>query len=425
MARAKKPSAKKSKPSVPARDAVSPQPPAARDPKCDVKLAGDWAERWLGELDERELKTYLSLAHHTNLRSYHEPGELASLLGDAKSAEQIIGRLEKRGLLEVIRENGKLHYHFPHKDTEGFHRAGRVRPSIAEALAFQRRLTEELVELTEQDETPALREKIFRKYPDLRGEYELWRTTADPDAPAWRLWMEVSRYLIREFEARFGSLKEDHGVVFKKSAEVVLQHHLDVVDGVTREIASKIDRLFPKVTSKWAIAPSEEAFVKNALVKRLASRFGVGTEQIFANVLEALTAKGLTIVATDDSKHFESLLLPTTTGLTKSEERVLFLRPDERSAGKDGPRTRERVQRARNRYANHLIRCALETLLDFFRQDKVKDLDAALQLITDKVNEQLSLLDGPAAQEPEVTLEHVIDRFDRMRRAGPAAHVAR
>src|SRR5262249_22730351 len=156
------------------------------------------------------------------------------------------------------------------------------------ALAFQRRMTEELVELTEQDETPAFREKVFRKYPDLRGEYELWRTEADPDAPAWRLWMEVSRYLIREFEHRVGSLKEDHGEVFKKSAEAVIQHHLDVVDGVTREIVSKIDRLFPEVEKRWAIAPSEESFVRNVLVKRLASRFGVGPEQIFVNVLESL-----------------------------------------------------------------------------------------------------------------------------------------
>jgi hypothetical protein len=422
MPRGKKDKKKKS-PSMTPRQAALPAP-GPRDPKTDVKIAGDWFDRWLKELDERELKTYLSIAHHTNLRSYHEPGELASLEGDAKRAQETIARLEKRGLLEVIRENGKLHYHFPHRDTDGFHRAVSVRPSIAEALAFQRRMTEELVLLTEQDETPALREKIFRKYPDLRGEYELWRTEADPDAPAWRLWMEVSRYLIREFEQRFGSLKEDHGEVFKKSAEAVIQHHLDVVDGVTREIASKIDRLFPEVTKRWAIAPSEESFVKNVLVKRLASRFGVGPEQIFVNVLEALTAQGLTIVAVDDSKCFESLLLPTTTGLTKSEERVLFLRPDERQAGKDGPRTRERVHRARNRYANHLIRCALETLLDFFRDDKVKDLDAALQIITDKVNEQLSLLEGPASQHPEVTLEHVIDRFDRMRRAGPA-HVGR
>ncbi len=127
---------------------------------------------------------------------------------------------------------------------------------------------------------------------------------------------------------------------------------------------------------------------------------------------------------TDDAGFFGSLILPSTTGLTKSEARVLFLRPEEREAGEDSPRTRERVRRARNKYANHLIRSGVETLLDFFKEDKVRDLDLSLQTITDKVNDALSLLPtGELGASPQdenetvVMLEHVIDRFDALRKA--------
>jgi hypothetical protein len=391
----------------------------------DVKIAGDWLERWLPELDENELKTYLEIAHFYNIRTYHDADELETIFGKGKTSkiEQVLAKLEKRGLLEVIREEKKLHYHFPHRDTEGFHRGPGARPSISEALAFQQRMTDELCELTSQDETESLRAVYFKKYPAVKEEFDLFKKAADPDAPAWRLWMEVSRYLIHEFEVRFGSLKEDHGEVFKSSAAQVLRHHLDVVDGVTKEVVRQVGKIFDKVNDRWAVAPTEKEFTNNAIVKRLSSRFNVGATEIFANTLEALAHWGLTVVETDDAGFFASLVLPSTTGLTKSEARVLFLRPEEREAGEDSPRTRERVRRARNKYANHLIRCGVETLLDFFKEDRVRDLDLALQTITDKVNDALSLL--PTASEEEggdpgetvVMLEHVIDRFDALRKA--------
>ena len=292
-------------------------------------------------------------------------------------------------------------------------------------------MTEELCDLTSQDETPALRKKLFAKYPALQEEFDLYENAADPDAPAWRLWMEVSRFLIREFERRFGSLKEDHGQIFKGSAAQVLRHHLDVVDGVTREVVAQVKKIFPEAHGGWVAAPTEKDFVALPIVKRLAQRYNVGPTEIFANTLEALGQQGLTVVETDPTGRFLSLVLPSTTGLTKSEDRVLFLRPEERSTGEDSPRTRERVRRARNKYANHLMQCGVSTLVDFFRADRVGDLDAAIQTITDKVNESLSLLpDGPpsamgtgdlphpgSSEVASVKLEHVIDRFDALRKS--------
>lgn len=429
---------KASKAAKPAKSAAVKAPPKptkipalrARDARMDVKIAGDWLQRWLPELDEIELKSYLEIAHFYNVSTYHSANELTTIFGKGKKAkiDEVIGRLEKRGLLEVIRHEGKLHYHFPHRDTDGFHRADRARPSIAEALAFQQRMTDELCELTSKDETDELREEFFKKYPAIKEEFELFEKAADPDAPAWRLWMEVSRYLIHEFESRFGSLKEDHGEVFKASAAQVLRHHLDVVDGVTKEVVRQVGKIFKTANDRWAVAPTEHEFTHHPIVKRLSTRFNVGATEIFANALEALAHWGLTVVEVDEEGYFLTAILPSTTGLTKSEARVLFLRPEERDSGEDSPRTRERVRRARNKYANHLIRCGIETLLEFFKEDKVRDLDLGLQTITDRVNEAISLL--PTADDSDqsnetatvvVTLEHVIDRFDALRKANATA----
>src|SRR5207302_3466501 len=88
-----------------------------RDPRTDVKIAGDWLDRWLPELDEVELRAYLQIAHFYNTKTYHDASELDSILaGTKRSAEQMIARLEKLELLEVIRHEGKLHYHFPFRD---------------------------------------------------------------------------------------------------------------------------------------------------------------------------------------------------------------------------------------------------------------------------------------------------------------------
>lgn len=394
---------------------------APRDGRTDVKLGGDWLDRWLMELEQTELRTYLQLAHYYNTRTYHDTEALARIL-PGKDGLRAMERLEKRGLLEVIRKEGRSHFHFPHRDPEGFHRADRARPSLADALAFQERMTEELMALTGQDETPELREKVFRQYPQLREEYELYESAADEAAPRWRLWMEVSRLLIREFEQRYGSLREDHGELFKEVSAKVLRHHLDVIDGVVREVLERIDTLFPEVQGPWAIAPEEEDFIALPFIRRLAQRYSIGPEQILLNAIEALGQQGKVVLSLDDQGHLSSMILPSDTGLTKSEERVLFLKPEERKQT-DSPRNQERVRRARNKYANYLIDRAVSVLADFVAVGRVRGIDLWLERIVDLVNEQLGDLpmsDGRAI----VQLEHVIDRFDAVRqgmRHRPAA----
>src|SRR5690606_10269379 len=52
---------------------------AARDGRTDVKLGGDWLDRWLMELDQVELRTYLQLAHYYNTRTYHDTEALSRI----------------------------------------------------------------------------------------------------------------------------------------------------------------------------------------------------------------------------------------------------------------------------------------------------------------------------------------------------------
>jgi hypothetical protein len=326
---------------------------APHDPRTDVKLAGDWLDRWMPELDEIELRAYLQLAHFYNTRTYHDREALSRIIG-GRTPGKVVSRLEKRGLVEVITKGTLHHYHFPHRDSDGFHRGAAARPSLTAALSFQERMSEQLLELSGADETPELREEFFAAYPELEEEYELYRATADPSAPRWRLWMEVANLLIRTFEENYGSLRSDHGALFKEVSSKVLSHHLELIDGVVDEVLDRIEDLFPEVHDEWVIAPPEHEFVELPFVKRQAKRYHIGPEQIFLNVIERIGANGRVVVSLDSDGFLGDLILPSTTGLTKSEERVLFLKPEERRQA-DTPRNRERVRRARNKYANYLI----------------------------------------------------------------------
>ncbi|MCA8920715.1 MAG: hypothetical protein KDD82_02835 [Planctomycetes bacterium] len=377
-----------------------------------VQLASDWLDRWMIQLDQSELRAYLQLAHWYNTRTYHDEESLSRIL-PGKNVRDSIKRLERRGLIEVIRRGTQYHYHFPHRDRDGFHRAERARPSLSEALAFQETMSEELTGLTEKDETDKLRARVFKRYPQLREEFSLYETKADPGAPRWRLWMELSSFLIREFEERFGSLRDDHGELFKEVSAKVLQHHLDVVDGVVREILQHIGELFVEVQLAWVIAPSEQEFVALPFVRNLAQRYKVGPEQIFLNTLEELGARGRIVVVVDPDGYLSDMILSSDTGLTKSEERVLFLRPEER-AQQDSERNRERVRRARNKYANYHMARAVGVLADFVAARRVRDIDAWLERIVDLVNDALSLLPMNEGARP-VLLEHVMDQFDAVR----------
>jgi hypothetical protein len=392
----------------------------------DVKLAGDWLDIWLTRLDELEMKTYLELAHFYNTRTYHDANELRMIFGD-KSTEVIrdtLQSLESFGLIEIIHKEGKFHYHFLHMDAEGFHRAGRVKPSIKEALTFHDQIMEELIEVTSQDETPELRKKYFEKYPALQDEYEFWKKNRDEDTPAWRLWMELSIFLMSQFEERYGILKEEHAEIFKESSVEVLRLHLDIIDRITRDILERKAEIFPAVSDHWVVGIDEGKFIGLPMVQRLAHKYRIGPEQIYLNTLEALQQAGLTLVDLDEDGNLINLFLPTSTGLDPEEERLLYIRCDEFSPDeqRELDETLKKIKKVRQKYVRYLATCGIRAMMNFIKHGKVEDIDFLLELITDRVNDAIDLLreerEGEETAFEPISLQYTIDRYNKLHATG-------
>lgn len=394
-----------------------------REPS-NVLLGADWVARWLTELDPHELRAYILLARESRMRTYHDPAELRAAFGDRPDAEieRRLEALEEKGLIEVVKRRGKLHYHLLCVGADGIHRAGAVRPSIKEALESHKSMMEELLHAASLDETEELRERTFRKYPALRDEFELGRENRDPDMPPWRMWIELSLYLMSRFEERYGSLKAEHGEVFKEVSAQLLRLKLEIVDRLTKDILDRRADLFPARGAGWIAGIPESAFVALPVVRELSRKYRVGAEQIYLNTMEALQAEGLCIVELDSRGRACDLLLPSTTGLAEDDERLVFLHVEEMTRGEieEFDATLRKIREAKGRYGQHLVRAGVLALIDLARKDRIGDLDAIFQLVADRANEALDLVreDGedPRVAAPLVTIEDVIGRYDELRK---------
>ena len=404
------------------------KPPRARDPAprgpSDVLLGADWVERWLPELDAQELRAYIHIAREATTRTYHDPAELRAVFGDCPDAEiaRRLEALERKGLIEVVRRREKLHFHHLCKGADGVHRSDPARPSIKQALESHRAMIEELLSVASLDETDELRERFFEKYPALRDEYEFARENRDPDMPPWRLWMELSLYLMSRFEERFGDLKAEHGDVFKEASAQLLRVKLEMVDRLTHDVLDRREDIFPARGAGWIAGLPESAFVALPLVRELSRKYRVGAEQIYLNAIEALQAEGVCIVELDSRGRATDLLLPSTTGLAEEEERLVFLHVEEmtRAEIEKLEDTLKKIRAAKGRYGRYLLRCGVDAVLDLARKDRVADLDQLFQVIGDRVNEALDLVreegEDPRVAAPEITIEDVIALYDETQR---------
>ncbi|MDF1663544.1 MAG: hypothetical protein P1V97_17365 [Planctomycetota bacterium] len=391
-------------------DAPIPRPPAS------VTLADDWVNTWTNKLTGDAIKLYLQLSNYYEQRKEFDQAALEEAHGAEANAlfEQEIPNLKEAGLVEIIEHDGRSFMHLPHRLPKGLHKAEAVLPSIKEGLEFQRHMNEEILRISSLDDNEEVRNEYFGRYPELREEFTVYEETKDDDSPHWRLWLELSRLLIREFEERFGALRASHNELFKESASQILSHKLDIIDAVTGEVVDNKEKIFTEVGKNWVVTTTDEAFMKNATVLALAERYDIGPAQIFVNTLEKLTQVGFAIAETNPKGYLLDLFLPTTTGLTKSEERILFLRPEERARGVDSDRNRERARRAANKYANYLMERGCELLHLFVNRDRVKALDELLVSIAMRVNESLDLIPNDYEEEA-VTVEHVLEKYNDVR----------
>ncbi len=430
--------APREKPSVPKRAAGSAAVSARPAAGGEVRLGTDWIERWLPDFagDGLGLAAYLRLAEDaarasaegrpSRSRTVEELGAALGPGADAARVEEAVAGLERRGMVEVVRKRGRDHFHLLLRDKAGVHRAGPQRPSIREALEFHKEMMRELVGLASQDDTPALRERYFGKYPALRDEYEfsVANRETSPDMPPFRLWMELSLYLMVRFEERYGLIKGEHAEVFKEASAQILRLELDMIDRLTRDVLDRKEEIFRVVGDGWIVGLRESEFLALPFVRELSRKYRVGAEQIFLNAIEALQAEGNVVVETDEKGQPTDLLLPSTTGLTEDEERLVFLHVEEFTTREieELEKTLGRIRAAKTKYTGYLLERGVAVIVDLVRAGLVGDVDALLQVVVDRVNEQLDLVredeeDPRVAAEP-LKLAEALALYARLRRGG-------
>lgn len=381
-----------------------------------VALTESWLQSWLPCLSGEDLKVYVELTQHFADKPAGSMHDLETQMGVGAHIRvyQALPRLEHFGLIESMQREQAIHFHFPHRDIDGRHWPDRVLPSIRDALEFQRQITEELLRVSSLDDTDELREEYFQRYPELREEWIVYEETKDQDSPSWRLWLELSRTLIHSFERRFGALKNTHNAIFKESAAQILSHKVSIIDAITEEVFEQREKIFPEIDDElcYIISTSDAEFMAQPLVQSFSERYAVGPAQVFVNTLEYIAQKGYCVAEVNDQQQLVDLLLPSTTGLTKSEARILFLRPEERNQGEDNELNRERVRRATNKYANHLMEHGVSVLKAFEDKGRVKSRDGLIEIIAVRVNESLELVPNHVEDDEEpITEDHVIEKY--------------
>ena len=405
---------------LPAAGPPRPRKDGTRAP-ADVFLGADWVERWVPELEPIELRLYIFLAREAPTRTYHEPGALRAVLDKVSDAEieRRLGALERKGLIEVVRRRGKLHYHFLCRGADGLHRSDPVRPSINEALEFHKTMMEELLQVASADDDDDLRERIFERYPPLRDEY-LFSVENESGLPGWKPWMELSLHLMNRFEERYGDLKTEHGEVFKEVSAQLLRLKLEMVEKLTCDVLARREEIFPRRGEGWIAGIPESSFVALPFVRELSRKYRVGAEQIYLNTIEAFQAEGLCIVELDPRGRATDLALPSTTGLAEEEERLVFLHVEEMTTQEIErfEQTLKKIRAAKEKYQRFLLRRGVETLVDLVRRDRVSDIDALMQTIADRTDEAMELVREEGEDERVAVaaprLEDVIALYDEL-----------
>ena len=163
--------------------------------------------------------------------------------------------------------------------------------------------------------------------------------------------------------------------------------------------------------------PGMDEFVRSPLVGNVSERYGLGSELLFVSLIEALQQEGYVILSADTDGTIENVLLPATTGLSADDEATLFT--GSRACGDDEAKI-EAWLGLRTAYARHLAGRAVETIAEFARRDRVRDIDGLLTQVLDGVNEALDLLEGADEDEgpaevdaPPFTFEEVVEIWDK------------
>lgn len=433
-----------------------------------IRLTKKWIEKSLPFLNERELKVYLKLAVHYNVKSKKSfPGgqEISRSIGseDKKIAYRAIKKLEEKGLIEVIKRGSKAgwphnEYRLLHVDEDGYHRAERCQFTLKEALRDYRERISYTTSMpsqkyeTEEDFLKA----IGRKYPDFPKD---WRRIKDsyptsPKNPIEDILYDLIGYLVISHKHKYQDIWENYPHKFHQIMPEWFRTMRDKEEAIKKDLKTNEKRAEEDITycthfldrhpeirkmmksnprSKWKRLLSEkypEAVdimdFNYGVLRELADKHGTEPRQVYRIFTELTLSKGFVGVIFDIDGYVSDLELPTTTGLSEQEERLLNLpleneyvkdpitgkkeliergfTPQERRNYKE---TLERIKAAKEKYVDYIINRATEELADlcfkgYVRKDVGKgekaevrekgvkpeklDLEGLLQRITYKIN---------------------------------------
>lgn len=158
-----------------------------------VLITQDWLDRWLPVLKETELKAYLRLAYHYNLKNKLSfPGQqtIAAAIGvkSHRPVASALARLEDLALIEALKKSPQKgmkgwpsnQYRMLHVDENGYHRAERQQSSLKDAISEKRAFLEFATSLPFKYNSHEERLGVaFEKYPEFKVAY--YATGSDKD----------------------------------------------------------------------------------------------------------------------------------------------------------------------------------------------------------------------------------------------------
>jgi hypothetical protein len=219
-----------------------------------VLITHEWLDRWLPILNETELKVYLRLAYHYNVKdkiSFPGQEKMAEAIGVKKyqTVGHAASKLEELGLIEIIKkgpqkgQKGYSHnkYRMLHVDDKGYHRAERQRSSVKEVMEERMNKLHFLSSLFIKYNKPeTMLKEAFKYSPEFKSAYysQGWDRKED-----FNLFEALSIFLISGLPHKYG----DIGKEFENQAMNVFKEFMeqdsDKISNLKQEMIENWDRV--------------------------------------------------------------------------------------------------------------------------------------------------------------------------------------
>lgn len=392
-----------------------------------IRLTKEWIERWLPILNEREIKAYLKLATHYNVKhkkSFPGGQEISRSIGseDVKIAYRAVKGLEEKGLIEVVKNKRRRgwannEYRLLCVDEDGYHRAEKCQFTLKEALEeYEERINFlELVHNQHHRTEEDVLKIIGEKYPDFLKAWE--KIKEDSKNPVLEL--DLMGYLLFSLGDKYPQLRENYPHKFDEVMGKHFQKMHDKEEAIKKELEANWERA--KKDLEYCVnfidtRPEAIKFLKNnpsskwkellvekypevvditmgnyGIFKELADRYELAPFEVHEIFSELILSKGKVGVVCDLDGYVSKLKLPETIGLSEEEERLLDLVVEDEyiknlqtgrkellrkgftaQERKNYRRTLEKIKAAKKKYVDYILNKTTEELADLYLQGKIR-----------------------------------------------------